>query len=111
MEDILEKEKKEKERCQILREKERSRLTLEDEKKKIRLELKKTLELKWKTVRWASDHLDRNEAEFDNLLKDLEENEIEELNKWRKMERFEKIEKSRQEQGFNEEKTEQVEKE
>ena len=103
MEELIEREKKEKERCQRLREKEKSRQTEEDEKRMIRLELKKTLELKWQTVRWASDHLERNEEEFEELLRDIEEKEAEELNKWRKLRRFEKIEKLRQEQRFTNE--------
>ena len=103
LEELLEKEKKEKERCQQLREKEKSRKTEEDEKKRIRLEIKRTLELKWQTVRWASDHLERNNKEFGELLRDVEEREEEELNKWKKMKRFEKIEKLRQEQMFTSE--------
>ena len=100
LEELLEKEKKENERCKQLREKEKSSKIEEEEKRKIRLEIKRTLELKWQTVRWASDHLERNNEEFGELLRDVEKREEEELSKWKKMKRFEKIEKLRQEQMF-----------
>ena len=103
LEELLEKEKKENERCKQLREKEKSSKIEEEEKRKIRLEIKRTLELKWQTVRWASDHLERNNEEFGELLIDVEKREEEELSKWKKMKRFEKIEKLRQEQMFTNE--------
>ena len=59
--------------------------------------------MKWQTVRWASDHLERNNKEFGELLRDVEEREEEELNKWKKMKRFEKIEKLRHDQKFTSE--------
>ena len=93
LEELLEKEKKENERCKKLKEKEKSSKIEEEEKRQIRLEIKRTLELKWQTIRWASDHLERNNEEFGELLRDVEKREEEELNKWKKMKRFEKIEK------------------
>ena len=56
----------------------------------MRLELKKTLEQKWQTLRWVTDHLDNNELRA--MLTDLREVENDELRKWNKMKRFYKIE-------------------
>ena len=58
LDDTLEKEKKDLDKCTKLREKEKSRMTAEADKKKIRQEMKKMLEQKWQTVTWVVQHLD-----------------------------------------------------
>ena len=50
-----------------------------------------------------SNRPERNNEEFGELLRDVEEREEEELSKWKKMKRFEKIEKLRQDQMFTSE--------
>ena len=102
LEEILERERKEKEKVKDLKEKETSRLIQEVEKRKIRLEMKRILEQKWQTVRWVVKHLDENEKELTEMLEDTKEAEDEELKKWAKMKRIEKIEKIRKEKNFTE---------
>ena len=52
----------------MLKEREKTKDTEEKGKKSIRLEFKKTLEQKWQTVRWNTNHLDENEKELIEML-------------------------------------------
>ena len=99
--DILERERKENDRCRALKEKEKLKEIEEKEKKEIRLELKKTLEKKWQTIRWVTKHLEENESELKEMLVDVQKEKENELKQWQKMERFAKIEKLRMENGYD----------
>ena len=99
--DILERERKENERCRALKEKEKLKEMEEKDKKEIRLEIKKTLEKKWQTIRWVTKHLEENEQELKEMLVDVQKENENELKQWQKLERFAKIEKLRMENGYD----------
>ena len=99
--DILERERKENERCKALKEKEKLKEMEEKDKKEIRLEIKKTLEKKWQTIRWVTKHLEENEQELKEMLVDVQKENENELKQWQKLERFAKIEKLRMESGYD----------
>lgn len=101
IEEILERERKENDRCRALKEKEKLKEVEEKEKKEIRLEIKKTLEQKWQTIRWVTQHLEENETELKEMLIDVQKENENELKQWQKLKRFERIEKLRIEQGYD----------
>ena len=66
-----------------------TRTTAEIERKTIRLQLKKTLEAKWEQVRWITKHLDHNETELCDMLRDLKEQEESKLERFKKNSKIE----------------------
>ena len=102
LENLIEKEKKDKKAQADKEEAAKKARLLESEKKRMRMERKRKEEEKWKTIKWVTTYLDENIEEFLEAVGEREEVEKSEKEEWERMKRFERIEALKSEQRWAE---------